>query len=693
MSEMINLENYDYVAGFNIKLAKALFFGTPSETALACGECRTEPTSFLLGIACRYRGLGYVKAMVENGARFQLDLEVSFDHSINELNLNDYLLLLDIKWKGVHYYIDNWISDNINIEDTERGIKVSYPLLPLEERLEVLDYLIENSADANFDPTELLYYSIMLGDKQMTDALEKRGVGLSDYRKEIIIKGNCSSAVWNNWLELLGSKKFNFIVSKLAEHLDGKKLRWTRGVFFSCEKFLNSVENIKLYFEVFDDPKIVNKEELFKRYIKNDNVDCLSLFIELGFLRQPDMRDRLIEFAQKNGKVESTAVLLDFKNRKFDVAAERERARKKEERLLNAEPNSITAMKTLWGWKKLESGGLILTNYKGDSTEIIVPRTIGKNTVTALGMAFSPAARAISSEAGDFRKTIKHVTLPDSITEIAPDAFRVCTALESVDIPDSVTKIGEGAFYCCRSLERIDIPNGVREIEALTFSYCDLLKDVTLPDSVKKIGDTAFCGCSALENITLPRDLTEIEPSAFEECRSLRSIKLPPSLKIIQADSFGRCVKLSAVEIPNGVEVIGESAFYSCVKLCKLSLPDTLKRIGDCAFQGCVSLKNVVIPEGVVELGEVAFGDCKDLCRVELPRSLTKIKTVPSSRIIDVNIWTNGLKGGGDHDIPDPETPFYGTSKDFKAVVYRDSYAEKYCKRYKIPFIYKEENA
>ena len=55
-------------------------------------------------------------------------------------------------------------------------------------------------------------------------------------------------------------------------------------------------------------------------------------------------------------------------------------------------------------------------------------------------------------EWGVDKKSVKTVTIPDSVTTIGNDAFRDCTSLASITIPDSVTAIGKGAFIWCSSL-------------------------------------------------------------------------------------------------------------------------------------------------------------------------------------------------------------------------------------------------
>lgn len=647
-------------------LVNAAISGTPEDIARVCAEVgKAEYSAKALGIACRYRGVDHVRAFVEGGASFHAELTNYMVQTHDCYGENRSVLLLDVKPKERIPYLN--ISDMF----CERiaGGDGKLDILPLDKRLEVLDYLTENRERAEFDPGELLYYAIMLKDRQMTAELEKRGAEFSEYRKTMLTdKGERKDLyIWTGLLEALSEKEFKPVVEQIVKRLDGKKLHCTEGIYFACEEILLNYENLKFYFEIFDKPN-VRKSILMEKAVDRERIGCLEFAAENGWLKQPKKRDELIEYSQKKGKTECTAFLLDFKNRTADVAAERAKADKKAERELNAAPDSVTALKALWSWKKREDGGLIITSYKGDKTEVTVPGKIGKDTVTALGMAFSPAARATTLEVSDFRETITRITLPETITEICDDAFRVCLALESVNIPKTVTRIGANAFVCCRALREIDIPEGVLEISDNTFQHCDELKTVNIPDSVKKIGGFAFYDCESLENAALPSGLTEIGANAFSKCAELKAVVIPTTLKEIPDHCFESCIELESIIIPRGVTVIAGNAFTNCQKLVRIDIPDTVEKIGAHAFAQCRSLETVVIPEGVTEIGGRAFGDCRNLKRVELPQSLKKI----------VNFNPKG----------ENVITVFDDSPNVTAVVYPKSYAEKYCKRNNIPFVY-----
>ena len=54
-----------------------------------------------------------------------------------------------------------------------------------------------------------------------------------------------------------------------------------------------------------------------------------------------------------------------------------------------------------------------------------------------------------------YRGTDVKVTIPDTVTEIAEEAFYDCKEVQSVVIPDSVEKIGDYAFAYCEELKKV----------------------------------------------------------------------------------------------------------------------------------------------------------------------------------------------------------------------------------------------
>ena len=162
--------------------------------------------------------------------------------------------------------------------------------------------------------------------------------------------------------------------------------------------------------------------------------------------------------------------------------------------------------------------------------------------------------------------------------------FSDCLFLEHITIPDGVTIIGPDAFLRCSNLKSISIPEGVTTIEWEAFYECSSLTSITLPESLTNISGRAFYGCGSLTNINIPESVTDIGEEAFYECRKLKSISIPRQFERIRQAVFGYCSSLEHVEIPNGVKVIEIDAFLGCSSLTNISIPETVKIIGAEAF-------------------------------------------------------------------------------------------------------------
>ncbi len=293
----------------------------------------------------------------------------------------------------------------------------------------------------------------------------------------------------------------------------------------------------------------------------------------------------------------------------------------------------------------------------------------------------------IADEAFYGCKSLKSVTIPDSVTRIGDSAFCDCSSLKSTNvdvnnkyyssdngvlfnedkteliqypagktdtsyvIPDSVTSIGEYAFSHCTSLTSVTIPDSVTNIESFAFWYCTSLESITIPDNVMSIGSYAFDntayynnsdnwenGVLYIGNYLIETNYTDISGSceikegtltiadwAFYYCKSLTSATIPDSVTSIGDWAFASCTSLASVTIPDSVTSIGSRTFSGCTSLTSVTIPDSVTSIGWCAFENCTSLKSVTIPDSVTSIGSWAFGNCSSLKSVTIPDSVTSI--------------------------------------------------------------------
>lgn len=130
--------------------------------------------------------------------------------------------------------------------------------------------------------------------------------------------------------------------------------------------------------------------------------------------------------------------------------------------------------------------------------------------------------------------------IPNSVIEIAENAFHGCDKLSSVKMPNSVHKIGVESFGSCENLLSVNIPNSVTEIGVGAFMYCKKLSSITIPNSITSIGKETFYKCSNLAVVTIPKSVTSIGSSAFSYCDNLQTVLLynctPPSISNLSFD-------------------------------------------------------------------------------------------------------------------------------------------------------------
>ena len=115
-------------------------------------------------------------------------------------------------------------------------------------------------------------------------------------------------------------------------------------------------------------------------------------------------------------------------------------------------------------------------------------------------------------------------TISSGCTNIADNAFSMCSGLTRITIPDSVAAIGIWAFGDCIGLTEITIPSGITSIGFGMFQNCISLASVTIPNGVTTIGNMAFNSCSGLTNVTIPASVANFGFNAFGWCSSLTGV-------------------------------------------------------------------------------------------------------------------------------------------------------------------------
>lgn len=119
---------------------------------------------------------------------------------------------------------------------------------------------------------------------------------------------------------------------------------------------------------------------------------------------------------------------------------------------------------------------------------------------------------------------IKSLTIPDTVTKIAPRAFMDVFQGTTLNIPKSVTEIGEDAFAnedSYGNLQSLTFEAGskISSIDQSAFYGHKNLTSISLPDGLQTIGKYAFMSHSANLNVYIPDSVTSIGDNAFTYTR------------------------------------------------------------------------------------------------------------------------------------------------------------------------------
>ena len=235
-------------------------------------------------------------------------------------------------------------------------------------------------------------------------------------------------------------------------------------------------------------------------------------------------------------------------------------------------------------------------------------------------------------------------TIPDSVTDIAKNAFVNCRNLNKIVLHEKMTSLEKDIFNdsgiksveitCtkiqktfdgCDDFEHVIIGDGVETIEDGAFSRLNNIKYVTIGNGVTSIGNDVFHGCTGLTSITISDSVTNIGSYAFAECTGLTSITIPDSVTSIGNCAFYCCTGLTSITIPDSVTSIGVGAFHGCTGLTSITIPDSVTNIGWWAFSGCTGLTSITIPDSVTSIRSETFSGCTGLTSITIPDSVTSI--------------------------------------------------------------------
>lgn len=245
---------------------------------------------------------------------------------------------------------------------------------------------------------------------------------------------------------------------------------------------------------------------------------------------------------------------------------------------------------------------------------------------------------------------VTQVTLPDTVTSVAREAFFGCTSLKSVTVGTACLSVGQRAFAQCTALKTLSFP-AVTDVGENCFENAYALQSVTFGKNPSRLGEGLFTGCRALKSISfsqtgayafeeengvlfgqngrqlvryladnraaeyeIPATVETLAAGAFETCIYLTRVTHADGgvLAVIADNAFHNCIRLTAAPLTAQAVSIGKRAFFNCRRLTDAPLSADLREIGREAFHSCTNYTVPVLSPSV-QVGENAFTGCKEI--------------------------------------------------------------------------------
>lgn len=417
-----------------------------------------------------------------------------------------------------------------------------------------------------------------MGNYIMDDSSMRKERSLKEWREIFTISTRKTGL---NIKEYLGSAKVVYLPDMMGNAAVGSidKAAFPKDVIVLCSNWLFaklSLENKDATVcALLSDASIFTEEEkeyltaVFKkspaRYLEQVILleDQIALAEGLKLCASKKLLDECFEMTEHLGKTNMNFVLLDFSSKTIEKSAQK----KVPASIQNDAAACAITIKEARKTFSLSVGkeGIIISGYKGDSADLIIPEQIEEHKVV----------------------------------EIKGAAFDQNEIIQSVVLPQTLKKIGESAFHFCKQLKKICIPDSVESIGAYAFAGCENLREITLPKKISKVGEAAFLNCPGLAD--------ENGFAIYKDCL------------------YGYFGTETTVTVPQNVKKIGVFAFSDLIHIKEIALPDRLKTIGLEAFSHCSSLTSIFIPAGVKKLESGTFCGCVNLEHAYLTSSITEI--------------------------------------------------------------------
>ena len=300
-------------------LEEKVLFGTVDEVKETLQACDSfEFTARALGLACRYGGLEKVKALIS--AKIDFDYSQVSDRGkafygtcLDRYDANYQLMVL------IDYLREEYIGINklLSVNDNREIDNVT--LLPEEERIEIIKYLIKKLKYKQEDKEDLLYYAVLFKSFKIAQYLWDEGIRFGN--KLDIIEGHHKGWLRKSFMDIAfyDNPESAILFAKLAKE-EGSSLRVSPSTnlyqFYGNSEY-NFYGNSELMSDLLEYAEIPSQTVniIITNLIDDNNVDILNIIIEKGYLTKVSQLDKYIKYSTDNKSSEVTAVLLNYKNK------------------------------------------------------------------------------------------------------------------------------------------------------------------------------------------------------------------------------------------------------------------------------------------------------------------------------------------------------------------------------------------
>ncbi len=312
----------------------------------------------------------------------------------------------------------------------------------------------------------------------------------------------------------------------------------------------------------------------------------------------------------------------------------------------NFETSPLLARATVVVKNEFIVEGRILTAYKGNGGDVVIPDDLGIMYIGSYAFSLYTTDMSIKVDENDWdanktaggNTSIKSVTIPYDVTEVQKYAFYNCPELEKVTFlksPDdkSCKIIREYAFMNDTKLSNINLEK-VQVIGANAFKNCVGLKTVDFTN-IYALGEEAFSGCTGLQSVDIST-LRNAWPNVFKDCTNLTSFTSSEFTNFsegmftntglqditiysdrIPASTFANCPNLENVTIQNNIIYIGDNAFEGDRKLNTVTFNGTCDYIYQYAFKDCTGMTSLILPNSPISFEMYALLGCSQLSQLK----------------------------------------------------------------------------